>query len=70
MLGSEMTRWPVLGSIMTRSFVCLYCSAIRGEMLALKAPVPKPRTMTPRMKGAIAFPLSRTVGRAEMMSRM
>ena len=70
MFGSEMTRSPVLSSMTTRGFVCLYCSAIRGEMFALKAPVPKPRMMTPRMNGAIALPLSRTVGRAEMTSRM
>ena len=39
-------------------------------MFALKAPVPKPRIMTPRMNGAIALPLARTVGSAEIIKRM
>ena len=70
MLGSEMTRSPVLGSLMTRGLVWRYCSAISGEMLALNAPVPKPRVMTPRMKGPIALPLVSTGGMAEMMSKI
>jgi len=70
MLGSEMTRSPVLASITTRGLVWRYCSAMSGEMLALKAPVPKPRVRTPRMKGAIALPLVRTLGIAETTSRI
>lgn len=70
MLGSEMTRAPVLGSMITRGLLWRYCSAIKGEMLALKAPVPKPRVMTPRMNGPMALPLVKTEGMAEMMSRM
>lgn len=70
MLGSDMTRSPVLGSLTTRGLVCLYCSAMSGEMFALKAPVPKPRVMTPSIKGAMDLPLASTVGRAETIKRM
>ena len=70
MFGSEMTRSPVFGSLITRSLVWRYCSAMRGEIFALKAPVPNPRVMTPRMNGTMAFPLVKTAGIAEMISKI
>ena len=70
MLGSVITLSPVFASTITLGLLCMYCSAIKGLMLALKAPVPKPSRIRPSMNGAIALPLVNTVGIAETMSKM
>lgn len=69
MTGSRMTRSPDLVWPM-KSFVRLSCSATRGEMFALKPPVPRPMTMMATMKHASEpWLFSMTPGTAETMRR-
>lgn len=65
-----MTRSPE-GSVLTSRVICLYCSAIRGEMLDLNPPTPTPMTTRPRAKQAteqLGFVM--THGVAAMMRMM
>lgn len=68
--GSTMTLSPDF-VVPMNSFVFLYCSATRGEILALKPPVPRPIMILPTMKmlkqasGLLMMP-----GIAVMMTRI
>lgn len=54
-----------------KSFVFLYCSATKGEILDLKPPVPRPMMMRAMMKQASApLECSITPGTEEMMRRI
>ena len=69
MMGSTMTRSPDLVRPM-KSLVRLYCSAMSGEMFALKPPVPRPMMMIATRKHAREpWLLSMTPGTAEITRR-
>ena len=64
-----MTRSPDF-VVLTNSLVRLYCSATRGEMFALKPPVPNPVTRREITKAATAPFFSMTPGTEEMIMMM
>jgi hypothetical protein len=64
-----MTRSPDF-VVVTNILVRLYCSAIRGEILALKPPVPNPVTRREMPKMATALFFSMTPGTEEIIMMM
>jgi len=56
--------------VTTNNLVLLYCSATRGEILALNNPVPRPMTIKATTKAPMALCFSITPGTAETMRIM